>query len=359
MSKGDENKSNINRNCADGSDMDTSGKNKGSIDDCSIDERNTNEGGINECSTNGCSTGEGSINDSGLNEIVYKKTLSPEITLYRVKAPLIAQKREAGQFVVVRLNQMGERIPLTIADSDPQEGTITLVVQEVGATTKKMAAYQQGESFLDVVGPLGKPTEIEHYGTVVCVGGGVGNAVVYPIAKAMKAAGNRVISIIGARTKDLLVLEDEARQVSDEVHVTTDDGSYGRHGFVTDELTRLLKNGETVDLAVAIGPAIMMKAVCDVTRNYNIRTIVSLNSIMVDGTGMCGACRVEVGGQTKFVCVDGPEFDGHQVNFDLLMARLRMYLPEEKKAMEVLDRTGQAQTAVRAAGNSPPGGNDG
>jgi ferredoxin--NADP+ reductase len=287
-----------------------------------------------------------------MNEIVLKKSLSPEIRLYQVKAPLIAKKRKAGQFVVIRLSQMGERIPLTIADSDSQAGTITLVVQEVGATTKKMGTYRQGDSFLDVVGPLGQPTEVKKFGTVVCVGGGVGNAVVFPIAKAMKAAQNRVISIIGARTKDLLVLEDEARQVSDELYVTTDDGSYGEHGFVTTRLARLLQGGEIVNLVVAIGPAIMMKAVCDLTRNYGIHTVVSLNSIMVDGTGMCGACRVEVGGQTKFVCVDGPEFDGHQVNFDLLMARLRMYLPEEKRAMEVWEREARA-------GRAAVGGDDG
>ncbi|MFC1683247.1 sulfide/dihydroorotate dehydrogenase-like FAD/NAD-binding protein [Candidatus Zixiibacteriota bacterium] len=271
-----------------------------------------------------------------MNEIVLKKVLSPEIKLYKVKVPLIAQKRKAGQFVVIRLDEMGERVPLTVADSDPREGTITLVVQEVGATTKRMGEFEEGQRFWDVVGPLGKPTEIEKYGTVVCVGGGVGNAVVYPIAKAMKAVGNRVISIIGARTKDLLVLEEENRQTSDELYVTTDDGSYGKHGFVTDELARVIKEGTQIDLVVAIGPAIMMKAVCDLTRNFSIRTIVSLNSIMVDGTGMCGACRVEVGGKTRFVCVDGPEFDGHQVDFDLLMARLRMYLPEEKQAMEAL-----------------------
>jgi ferredoxin--NADP+ reductase len=274
--------------------------------------------------------------DEALNEIVFKQALSPEIKLYKIKSPLIAKKRRAGQFVVVRLNEKGERIPLTIADSDPDEGTITLVVQEAGATTKRMDAYQEGDRLWDVVGPLGEPTEIRKFGTVVCVGGGVGNAVVYPIAKAMKAAGNRVISIIGARTKDLLVLEEENRATSDELYVTTDDGSYGTHGFVTDELARLLQEEAQIDLVVAIGPAIMMKAVCNLTKSYNIRTIVSLNSIMVDATGMCGACRVEVGGKTKFVCVDGPEFDGHQVDFDLLMARLRMYLPEEKEAMEVL-----------------------
>jgi len=278
-----------------------------------------------------------------LNEIVLMRSLSPEIKLYKVKSPLIAKKRKAGQFVVVRLDERGERIPLTIADSDPQGGTITLVVQEVGATTKRMGMLREGDKLWDVVGPLGKPTEIENFGRVVCVGGGVGNAVVYPIAQAMKAAGNRVISIIGARTKDLLVLEEENRAVSDELFVTTDDGSYGRHGFVTDELAKVLQDGPRVDLVVAIGPAIMMKAVCDLTKNYHIPTIVSLNSIMVDATGMCGACRVEVGGKTKFVCVDGPEFDGHQVDFDLLMARLRMYLPEEQQAMEVLEQKAEAR----------------
>lgn len=278
-----------------------------------------------------------------VNEILLMRSLSPEIKLYKVKSPLIAKKRKAGQFVVVRLDERGERIPLTIADSDPQGGTITLVVQEVGATTKRMGMLREGDQLWDVVGPLGKPTEIEKFGTVVCVGGGVGNAVVYPIAQAMKAAGNRVISIIGARTKDLLVLEEENRAVSDELCVTTDDGSYGRHGFVTDELAKVLQDGPRVDLVVAIGPAIMMKAVCDLTKNHHIRTIVSLNSIMVDATGMCGACRVEVGGKTKFVCVDGPEFDGHQVDFDLLMARLRMYLPEEEQAMEALEQKAEAR----------------
>ncbi len=276
-----------------------------------------------------------------MNEVVLKRALSPEIKLYKVTSPLIAEKRKAGQFVVVRLDEMGERIPLTIADSDPQAGTLTLVVQEVGATTKRMGFLKEGDRLWDVVGPLGQPTEIRKFGTVICVGGGVGNAVVYPIAKAMKEAGNRVISIIGARTRDLLVLEEENRAVSDELLVTTDDGSHGKQGFVTDELARLLKQGTEVDLVVAIGPAIMMKAVCDLTRSYAIRTIVSLNSIMVDATGMCGACRVEVNGKTKFVCVDGPEFDGHQVNFDVLMARLRMYLPEERQALEVLEKRGR------------------
>jgi ferredoxin--NADP+ reductase len=298
------------------------------------------------------------MNKDGLNEIVLKKTLSPEIRLYKIRAPLIAKKRQAGQFVIVRLEELGERIPLTIADADPQEGTITLVVQEVGATTRKMGTYQVGDRFLDVVGPLGRPTEIKEYGTIVCVGGGVGNAVVYPIAKAMKAAGNRVISIIGARNKDLLVLEDEARQVSDELFVTTDDGSYGEHGFVTDRLAKLLQEEPNIKLVVAIGPAIMMKAVCDLTRNVGVRTIVSLNSIMVDGTGMCGACRVEVGGQTKFVCVDGPEFDGHQVDFELLMARLCMYLPEEKRAMDVWMSQVRDREKASAAENTAVGEED-
>lgn len=293
--------------------------------------------------------------DEAMNEIVLKKMLSPEIKLYKIKSPLIAKKRKAGQFVVVRLDQKGERVPLTIADSDPQEGTITLVVQEVGMTTKKLGLLKEGDVLWDVVGPLGKPTEIEKFGTVVCVGGGVGNAVVYPIAKAMKAAGNRVISIIGARTKGLLVLEEENRAVSDEIHVTTDDGSYGNHGFVTDELAGLLKDGLQVDLVVAIGPAIMMKAVCDLTKSHSIRTVVSLNSIMVDATGMCGACRVDVGGKTKFACVDGPEFDGHQVNFDLLVARLRMYLSEEKRAMEAFEEEIGERLKRQAASNSSAG----
>jgi ferredoxin--NADP+ reductase len=298
------------------------------------------------------------MSEDGLNEIVLKRILSPEIKLYKIRAPLIAKKRKAGQFVIVRLGELGERVPLTIADADPQEGTITLVVQEVGATTRKMGTYREGDRFRDVVGPLGRPTEIKKYGTIVCVGGGVGNAVVYPIAKAMKAAGNRVVSVIGARTKDLLVLEDEARRVSDELYVTTDDGSYGEHGFVTDRLAKLLQEETDVQLVVAIGPAIMMKAVCDLTRNYGIHTIVSLNSIMVDGTGMCGACRVEVAGQTKFVCVDGPEFDGRQVDFELLMARLRMYLPEEKRAMDAWMSRVQKRRNASAAEQTPVGEKD-
>ena len=267
-------------------------------------------------------------------KIVKKERLASNIVRLEVEAPYIARKRKPGQFIVVRVNESGERIPLTIADSDTEKGTITLIVQEVGKTTFLIGDLEEGDAFSDVIGPLGVPTHIEKFGTVVCVGGGVGTAVVYPIAKGMKDAGNRVIFIIGARSKDLLILEDEAKALTDEVIITTDDGSYGKKGFVTDALKEVIDR-EKVDMVVAIGPAIMMKAVSDLTRGYGIKTIVSLNSIMVDGTGMCGACRVEVGGETKFVCVDGPEFDGHLVDFDLLMKRQRTYIEEEKCALEL------------------------
>lgn len=268
-----------------------------------------------------------------MNRILRKEELAPQVKLFEVEAPLIVEKARAGQFVVIRIDEKGERIPLTIADKDPERGTLILVVQEVGKTTHQMGMLEQGYEFADVIGPLGKPSHVENFGTVVCVGGGIGIAPVYPIAKAMKEAGNKVISIIGARSKELLVFEDEMGEVSDKLHITTDDGSYGRHGFVTDELTALLESGSKMDLVVAIGPAIMMKMVSEVTQPYGVRTIVSLNSIMVDATGMCGACRVEVGGETRFVCVDGPEFDAHQVDFDQLIARQSIYLPEEKKAL--------------------------
>ncbi len=267
-------------------------------------------------------------------KIVKKERLASNIVRLEVEAPYIARKRKPGQFIVVRVNESGERIPLTIADSDTEKGTITLIVQEVGKTTFLIGDLEEGDAFSDVIGPLGVPTHIEKFGTVVCVGGGVGTAVVYPIAKGMKDAGNRVIFIIGARSKDLLILEDEAKALTDEVIITTDDGSYGKKGFVTDALKEVIDR-EKVDMVVAIGPAIMMKAVSDLTRGYGIKTIVSLNSIMVDGTGMCGACRVTVAGQTRFACIDGPEFDGHQVDFEELLRRQRMYLEEEKIALQI------------------------
>ncbi len=269
-----------------------------------------------------------------MNEILRKETLSPSVKLYEIDAPLIAQKALPGQFVVVRIVEEGERIPLTIADSDSEKGTLILIVQEVGKTTKHMGLLEEGTKIIDVVGPLGVPSEIENFGTVVMVGGGIGIAPIYPITKAMKKAGNKVISIIGARSKELLFYEDKMKAVSDELCITTDDGSYGTKGFVTDELKRIIQEHGTIDRVVAIGPEIMMKMVCEVTKPHKIPTIVSLNSIMVDGTGMCGACRVEVGGETKFTCVDGPEFDGHKVNFDLLMKRQKMYTNQEEEAME-------------------------
>ncbi|MDP2688916.1 MAG: sulfide/dihydroorotate dehydrogenase-like FAD/NAD-binding protein [Deltaproteobacteria bacterium] len=267
-------------------------------------------------------------------EITEKKELAHTVYQFRIKAPMIARKRKAGQFVVLRLNEMGERIPLTIVDSDGSEGTITVIVQEVGKTTAMLGDMGVGDSILDVVGPLGRPTHIEDFGIAVCVGGGIGTAPVLPIAKAMKEAGNRVISIIGARNKSLLILEEEMREVSDELHITTDDGSYGHHGFVTQVLQRFIDDGMKIGCVVGIGPVPMMRAVSNVTKPHGILTMVSLNPIMVDGTGMCGACRVTVAGQNRFVCVDGPEFNGAEVDFDELMKRNRAYLKEEKMAME-------------------------
>lgn len=267
--------------------------------------------------------------------IVSKEELAKG-TVYRMKieAPLIAKKARPGQFVIIRVNETGERIPLTMAQSDPEGGTIDIVFQVVGKTTKLLSTKNVGEEIVDVVGPLGRPTHIEKVGNVICVGGGTGIAVLYPITRALKDAGNYVISIIGARTKDLLILEDEMKRVSDELYVTTDDGTYGEKGFVTQVLKRLLDERKDISLVVGIGPVPMMKFLSNITREYGVRTIVSLNSIMVDGTGMCGACRVSVGGKTMFTCVDGPEFDGHQVDFDELQKRLCAYLEEERIALQ-------------------------
>lgn len=274
-----------------------------------------------------------------MNKILRKVVLAPAIKLFEVEVPLIAKKAKPGHFVVVRACEEGERIPLTIADVQEDKGTITIIVQEAGTSTKKIGLLAEGDEIIDVIGPLGKPSHIDKFGTVVAIGGGVGIPPVYPITRAMKQAGNEVISIIGARTKELLILEDEMRNVSDELYVTTDDGSYGRKGFVSNELQLLINQGRKIDRVIAIGPSIMMKVVCDVTRPYNIKTIVSLNPIMVDGTGMCGACRVEVGGETKFTCVDGPEFDGHKVDFDLLMKRQRIYLKEEEESLKLFEES--------------------
>ncbi len=267
-------------------------------------------------------------------EIAEKKQLSHTVSLFRIKAPQIAKKRKAGQFIIIRVNEHGERIPLTIVDSDTVQGTISIISQEVGKTTSLLGALEKGDSIMDVVGPLGRPTHIENFGTAVCVGGGIGTAPVYPIAKALKAAGNKVISIIGARTKGLLILEDEMKKTSDELFITTDDGSYGHHGFVTQILQKLIDEKREIGIVVGIGPVPMMRAVCNVTKPHKIYTVVSLNPIMVDGTGMCGTCRVTIGGKNQFVCVDGPEFDGHEVDFDELIRRNRSYLKEEKMAME-------------------------
>ena len=269
------------------------------------------------------------------NRIVTARLLAEKTMLFEIEAPHIARRGRAGQFVILRVSELGERIPLTIAHRDPERGVITIVAQEVGKTTRDLNRMGVGDEILDLAGPLGKPTDIPAGGkTVVCVGGGIGNAVVWPLATAMKEAGNTVVSILGARTQELLILEDEIRQVSDEVIVTTDDGSYGRKGLVTDALQDLIDTGRTIDECVCIGPVIMMKYVCKTTEPYGIKTLASLNPIMVDGTGMCGACRVEVGGETRFACVEGPEFDGHQVDFDLLMKRLAYYKPEEARSLE-------------------------
>jgi ferredoxin--NADP+ reductase len=268
-------------------------------------------------------------------KILVKEQLSENVFKMILDGPKIAQKRKAGQFVVLRIHEEGERIPLTIADADPNKGTVTIIFQVVGKSTGHLADLNVGDDLLDLVGPLGKPTHIEKVGTVACIGGGVGIAPVYPITQAVKNAGNYVISIIGARTKDLLIMEDEMKSVSDEFVVATDDGSYGFHGFVSQALeNKYLLTGRKIDEVVAIGPVPMMRAVCDTTRKYNVPTVVSLNSIMVDATGMCGACRVSVGGKTRFVCVDGPEFDGHQVDFRELMDRQRIYLTEEKECYD-------------------------
>jgi len=267
-------------------------------------------------------------------EVLLREDLAPVTKLLEVRAPVVASKGRAGQFVIVRIHPEGERVPLTIADYDRERGTITLVFQEVGKTTMHMGTMQPGDCFASVTGPLGRPTEIESYGTVLCVGGGVGIAPIYPIARDLRAAGNTVISIIGARNKELLFWEDKMRTVSDELIVCTDDGSYARKALVTIPMKELLESGRSIDQIWAIGPAIMMKFCALTTRPFGVPTIVSLNSIMVDGTGMCGACRVEVGGQTRFVCVDGPEFDGHQVDWDQLLARQRIYPEQEKLAIE-------------------------
>jgi ferredoxin--NADP+ reductase len=274
-------------------------------------------------------------------KIISKKQLSKDVFTAEIEAQLVAQAREAGQFVIISINnEYAERIPLTIADADPEKGTIRLIWQRVCKTTAELADLQQGDEITNVAGPLGKPTHLENFGTIVCVGGGIGNAPLLPIAQALKAQGNKIISILGARSKELLILEEEFAQISSELIITTDDGTYGRKALVTEPLKELCQRNPKPDQVFAIGPAIMMKFCCEVTKHFNVPTQVSLNTIMVDGTGMCGGCRIEFDGQPKFVCVDGPEFDGHKVNFDLMMKRLNAYKDQEQKAYEQYKKHG-------------------
>ena len=274
-------------------------------------------------------------------EILKKLELAPKIKLFDVSAPEIARKAKAGQFVVFRVDEKGERIPLTIVDWDTKKGTITLIFLEVGVSTIKLGRLEVGDKILNLVGPLGNPSEIENYGTVAVVCGGVGTAAAYPIAKALKNAGNKIVSIVGARTEETLVLEKEMEAVSDELFVSTDDGTKGHKGYVSDVLVMLVEKGYKFDVVYAIGPSMMMRATANVTKKYSLKTIVSLNPIMVDGMGMCGACRVTVGGETKFACVDGPEFDAADVDFDELIQRQRVFVSQEKQAMCACKKSGE------------------
>lgn len=262
-------------------------------------------------------------------KILKKQELSEGVKLFELEAPRIARKAQPGQFVILRIDEDGERIPLTIADFDREKGSITIIFQEVGATTNLLGALQEGDALLDLVGPLGKKTEIAQKGNIICIGGGIGVAPIHPIARGMKEAGNHVITIMGARSKDILILEEEMKAASSEVYITTDDGTKGHKGFVTDVLKQLIESGVEISEVIAIGPVVMMRSVAETTRPHGIRTIVSLNPIMVDGTGMCGGCRVRVGGESKFACVDGPEFDAHKVDFAGLISRQRMYKEQE------------------------------
>ncbi|MEN8008127.1 MAG: sulfide/dihydroorotate dehydrogenase-like FAD/NAD-binding protein [Candidatus Krumholzibacteriota bacterium] len=285
------------------------------------------------------------------NKIVYVKELAPLTKLFEVEAPHIAERGKAGQFIILRVNDEGERIPLTIANRNPEKGTITLVFQEVGKTTEMLGLMDVGDEIHDLAGPLGKATDIPEGKTVVCVGGGIGNAVVWPQVQALKAAGNRVVAILGARTKDLLILEEEVTALADLTIVTTDDGSYGRKGMVTHALVDLIDEGETIDEVITIGPVVMMKFVCKTTEPFGIPTQASLNPLMVDGTGMCGACRVTVDGKTRFACVEGPEFNGHQVDFDELITRLAYYQPEERSSLEDYHRCRMEEAADNLPSN--------
>lgn len=288
--------------------------------------------------------------------IVESREIAKNVIFQKIQAPRIARKRKAGQFLIVRKGELSERIPLTIVGSDAAEGTVTIIFQVVGKSTAELSVLKAGDALLDVVGPLGLATHVEKLGTIVGIGGGIGTAPLLPIATSFKNAGNRLVSIVGARTKDLLILEEEMKAISDQCIVTTDDGSYSRKGFVTEALQELIDAGTKIDLCIAIGPVPMMRAVAEVTRPHKIKTVVSLNPIMVDATGMCGACRVTVGGKTRFVCVDGPEFDGHEVDFKELVMRNRAYLSEEKASMErYLHKDGKCMGSA-APGAGKPGG---
>jgi len=269
-------------------------------------------------------------------KIVRKEVLNPQVKLLEIEAPYVAQKAEPGQFIMLRVDEEGERIPLTIADFVREKGTVTIIFQEVGATTKILGTLNAGDNILDFVGPLGRPTELEGIKKAAVIGGGLGTAIAYPQAKKLHGMGCQVHVIAGFRNKDLIILEDEMSKVSDKLIIATDDGSNGTKGFVTDILKKLLEEGNTYDAVIAIGPPVMMKAVCNITKQYGIKTIVSLNPIMVDGTGMCGGCRVTVDGEIKFACVDGPDFDGHKVDFDELIRRLSMYKGHERETEEHL-----------------------
>ncbi len=282
-------------------------------------------------------------------KILHAEFLAPGIKRFLIEAPRIARKQKPGQFVIVRIYEEGERIPLTIENSDPQQGTISIVVQSLGKTTHLLNSLGTGDHILDVVGPLGKPSEIKQFGTVVVMGGGVGTAMAYPTAAALKQAGNRIISIVGARNQELVILEREMRAVSDVLMITTDDGSYADKGFVTDKLRQLIQNGVRIDLVLAVGPIPMMKAVADMTRAEHIRTLVSLNPIMIDGTGMCGGCRVLVDNKSQFACVDGPEFDAHEVNFEVLVQRNRAYRTQEQQSLAEYRRAHESQVESREA----------
>jgi len=268
-------------------------------------------------------------------EILEKKVMSDTVKLMKIKAPLVAKKALAGQFIILRIDEKGERIPLTIADYDRKKGTIIVIFMEVGKTTKQLGTMKVGDKLLNFAGPLGVASEIEKYGRVICIGGGVGIAPLYPIVRELKKAGNYVISILGARNEKLLMLENEIKEYSDELHICTDDGSKGKKGFVSNILQEIIDRGKKINIIWAIGPVIMMKVVADLTKKYNIKTMVSLNPIMVDGTGMCGGCRVTVGGEIKFACVHGPEFDGHKVDFENLMLRNRRFLKQEEHACNI------------------------